>query len=185
MIWKSHPWKKSLERLAKDFRKRQLQRRWGEASLAKVEQNFFIAAFSIRKLSEGQKLSDEIEAMSLPIVSFKPTARNADLLNWHKLDMLYYLDAPKSARLGLRAFCNQAIHSFIFVPKCDPCLSGFYFSSDQSRHFSLYYLSVDALIETIERVATDDVLSVQIQRDPVTGELSVAQKSNKVPPRSN
>ena len=140
MIWESWPWKRELQRTASELRRRRTQQRWPEASLVKIERMVFIAAYSVRKLLEAHKLSDEAEEMKIHVTLFPPTGDTVDSLNWHRLDELYRLDTPRHEEVSLRDFCNYFIHSFLFVVDASDDFRGAYVTSDRSRRRGLFIL---------------------------------------------
>jgi hypothetical protein len=182
MIWESWPWKKELARRAESLRKRKTQKRWSAATSAAVEQDLFIAAFAIRKLLEAAKISDEVECVPVPAVFHNPAkGRVVDLMNWHKIDQLYDLASSAPASFTLREFCNQLIHSFVFMPCMGDAggLAGVFVTSDRVRRRRLFYFDLDAIIAVMDRVAKDDILAFVACRDARTGEMNVVKKSNR------
>jgi hypothetical protein len=179
LIWESWPWKRELERTAKEFSRRRTQRRWPEASLARVERNLFVAAYSIRKLLEAQKLSDQVTEMRISCSVFRPTGRTVDMLNWHRLEELYCLHSPEKKDVSLRDFCNCLIHSFVFVVDTRDGFTGAYVTSDDFRTKRLFYFDTETIVRVLESVADDDVVHSRMVRDPETGEAKYTRKSNR------
>src|SRR5262249_34944504 len=144
MIWESGPWKRDIARRVARLKRRQRQRRWLEASLASVEQDIFSLAYAVRKLIEAGKVSDEVEAEPLSALEYHPLGRTVDIMNWHKLDELYDLETHKDKRITLRDFCNQIIHSFIFLPSMGESggLDGFFVASDRTKDRRLPHFKV-------------------------------------------
>lgn len=180
MIWESWPWKKDLERRSAALNKRINQTRWLESSLANVEQDVFLSAYIIRKLLDAKKLSDEVESIALHAKYSIRTGRVPDIMNWHRFEEFYDLAHPTAVDVCLRDFCDQIIHSFVFmVAASSPGLEGFYVASDRERWLGLYYFDIKDAIRVLKRVARDGIASVHRERDQVTGEMKVVRKSNK------
>lgn len=181
MIWESWPWKKDLERRSVALSKRTNQRRWPEASLANVEQDVFLSAYIIRKLLDAKKLSDEVESIALHARRSIRTGQAPDIMNWHRLDEFYDLVHAAAVDICLRGFCDQIIHSFVFVVVASaPGLEGFYVASDRERSSGLFYFDIKEVIRILKRIVRDDIVSSECVRDQTTGEMKVVRKSNRI-----
>jgi len=112
MIWDSVPWKQEIERRASSLRRRKKQKRWGAASVAKLEQDVFYAAFAARKLIHSFKISDEVESITIVAEKYPPTKKVTDVMNWHQIDELYDLSKKELTDFALRA---NAIKSSIVL----------------------------------------------------------------------
>lgn len=186
MIWDSVPWKQEIERRASSLRRRKKQKRWGAASVAKLEQDVFYAAFAVRKLIQSFKVSDEVESLTIVAEKYPPTIKTADVMNWRQIDKLYDLSKKGTHRFCPEALCNQIIHSFAFIPCRDDqtdALSGFFVVSDHRKDEELYFLDIDEVIKMLEAVANDNIESSIGRRDPESGEMEVIAKSCRSDPR--
>lgn len=186
MIWDSEPWKQEIERRASSLRRRKKQKRWGAASVAKLEQDVSYAAFAVRKLIEAFKVSDEVESLSIVAEEYPPSSKVADVMNWHRIDELFDLSSKKRRTFCPKELCHQIIHSFVFVPRLDDekaGLTGFFVASDRKKTKSLFFLDIDEIIKMLEAVASDSIESSSGLRDPETGELKVETKSCRSDPR--
>lgn len=151
MIWESWPWKYHLWKDAAAL-ETAISRKVpspgtdrSEWALSKLERTLFTAAFSIRKLIDSQKLSDECLAYSIPGErSPAAGARRPDLMNWHHFDEHFDMGSPTSCRLRTRDLCNLLIHSFQFLFTCgeDGHVCGFLVSSDRYRAARLYRINL-------------------------------------------
>lgn len=112
MIWDSVPWKQEIKRRASSLRRRKKQKRWGAASIAKLEQEVFYAAFAVRKLIQSFKVSDEVESITIVAEKYPPTNKVTDVMNWHQIDELYDLSKKELTDFALRA---NAIKSSIVL----------------------------------------------------------------------
>jgi hypothetical protein len=186
MIWDSVPWKQEIERRASSLRGRKKQKRWGAASVAKLEQDVFYAAFAVRKLIEAFKVSDEVESLTIVAEKYPPTKKVVDVLNWHRIDELFDLSSKKRRTFCPKELCHQIIHSFVFVPRLDDdtgSLSGFFIVSDHRKDEELYFFGIDEIIRMLEAVANDSIESSFGRRDPESGEMKVIAKSRRSDPR--
>jgi len=156
----SFSWKLDLERAALDLERRKSQRRWSDASFAKVEKVLFTGAFGVRKLIESQKVSDEVEASTVSAKSFAFKARYVDRHNRDEIERLYDLSKGTSVTVGLEAFCNQLIHSFVLTPMLTPQsgMHGVFVASDRERVRRCLFFTVESLAAAFRRVAHDDLL---------------------------
>jgi len=174
------PWKQEIERRASSLRRRKKQKRWGAASIAKLEQDVFYAAFAVRKLIQSFKVSDEVESLTIVAEKYPPTKKVVDVLNWHRIDELFDLSSKKRRTFCPKELCHQIIHSFVFVPRLDDdtaSLSGFFIVSDHRKDEELYFFGIDEIIRMLEAVANDSIESSFGRRDPKSGEKKVTAKS--------
>ncbi|MBA4027049.1 MAG: hypothetical protein C0473_02290 [Cyanobacteria bacterium DS3.002] len=178
MIWDSVPWKKQLGRSFQKLTKWQTQTRWTESTSVSVEKEIFFALYAIRKLLDAQnKLSFECRDKSVSVTSYPATAKKADLMNWHKLDLLYDFGKPKRTQVSLRALCNSMVHSFVFMPCVEETgLIGIFFNTDRDKSERLYSISIDVLKTVFERVINDDVVHLVMLRNS-TGDFDVVHCS--------
>lgn len=183
MIWESAPWKREIVRVASALHQRKSQKRWNEASSAKLEKEIFYSAFAVRKLLEAKKISDEMETRSIKAFRFPPTDRPADIMNWHRLNELYDLTRPSPCQLSLKNFCNQFIHSFVFqavLNEEERGLAGLFVSSDHKKAENLYYFDIDQIIDFLDAVADDDILTLKMERKGIGQRMEVLVKSSKM-----
>jgi len=148
--------------------------------LAKVEADVFLAAYTVRKLIEAKKVSDETEAQKITAQAHPLIKGPVDHWNWHKIDELFDLQRSRVVQMNLLAFCNQVIHSYVFVPVMDEDgLEGFFVASDRERRSQLLYFKLLDVVGALEGVAADDILSNRTELDPAAGERVVVHKSNR------
>ena len=180
MIWDSWPWKKDLLQRAKRLERRRSQKRWLESSSFRTEQDVFFSAFGIRKLIEADKLSDEMESIAFSVASYRAKGKAVHLRNWDRIEELYDLDMPElEQRLSLKDFCDQIIHSFVFVLFFHETggLGGFLFASDRAKQKRIYLLEIGSLITALTRIGQDDVVSSRSIRDASGQWVSVEKLS--------
>lgn len=150
-----------------------------EASLAAVEQDVFLGAYAIRKLIESQKISDEVESMTLRAAAFAPRGKPVDVMNWFKLDRVYDLDRSAAVDVSLRDWCNQVVHSFVFVVDAELTgLTGFFIASDRAKDTRLLHFAIDVVVDAMQRVADDVIAHAHWQRDDA-GVARLVSKSNQ------
>jgi len=170
-----------LAKQAASLDRRTHQKRWPESSLAAVEQELFITGYIVRKLLDANKLSDEVESITLHAMCSMRRARIPDSMNWHHIDKFYDLSQPVPAGVGLRRFCDQLIHSFIFVVDASSSgLKGFYVASDRERSFRLLHFDIQEVVGVMQRVADDDVVESESTRDERSDQLRLLRKSKRI-----
>ncbi len=184
MIWESRYWKEDLERKVESLTKRKTQKRWLESSFAKVEQDIMISFYSIRKLMEARKITDELANSSLPVKIHDSKNDFITTLNWHKIDKHYDLENPTYSNRDIRHISNQIIHSFVFAFEFseEGTLTGFFFNSDKTKFSRLYYISLDDVLGLFTDVANDFPNVIHHYFDPDTGKEKMHVANHENPP---
>jgi len=157
VIWESMYWKDDLLRQAKALRKRISQRRWTERSLARLDQTIMLGFYSIRKLTEAQKLSDEVKNHQITLRAYPCKEKPVTLMNWHKVDKLYDFERESRVMLGLLSLCHLMIHSYVFIPsfKEQSQIEGVFVNSDRTRNKELYFIPLSTIIRLFSLVGSD------------------------------
>jgi len=162
VIWESAYWKEELFRNANRLKRRQIQRRWVERSHAGLEKDVMIGFYSIRKLIESHKISDELRDRPVPLRCYPWTGRDVTYMNWDKIDRNYDLESPVALQQSVAWIANQLIHSFVFMANCSQGggLESILFNSDYTRRKYLYEIGIDQLITLFEEVGANDPASI-------------------------
>lgn len=188
MIWNSVPWKNHLSKTAKQISRWQAQKRWTEASLFRVEKEVFFGFYAIRKLLESKtKISFEARDTQTSVRVYKAKAKSADLMNWHKLEEIYDFSEGTQKPISLNDLCNSIIHSYVFVAHVEQGLNSILFNTERERNSWLLELDAKRLQSIFERIANDDVNSIEKTMGE-DGEWKVVKasgtvnKSRKLPP---
>ncbi len=176
MIWESAYWKEELIRHAHRIRRHQGLKRWTERSGARLEKDVMIGFYSIRKLVEAHKVSDDIRDRRLCLESYPWKGSPVAFLSWHKIDQKYDLEHPVHVRRTLIWITNQIIHSFAFLPGFNTGgrLERIFFNSDRTRRLQVYSIPIDEIIALFQEVATNDPASMQCHFDEETGDYDVS-----------
>ncbi len=172
MIWESCHWKSDLLKQAASLRKRTVQKRWVDASFARLEQTIMLGFFSIRKLMQSAKLTDMAARQQIAVRSYPPTGKAVTLLNTHRLEQLYDLEEPSERAVSLPFLCNQVIHSYVFEFQFEEGAgpAAILVASDRQRSKELLEVSIEAIIEAFDRVGRDDVSVAKFTFDPKRGD---------------
>lgn len=175
MIYESRFWKNDLLKQAKSLRSRLTQKRWSETSLARLEQTVMLGFYSIRKLIEAKKLSDSVENQLIDtnLHSFK--GEEVTRFNRDRIDELYSFDTVQSVTKDLIFFCNQFIHSYVFVIAFNEnsCVDGIFVSSDRERNKALYFIEIRKIIALFEQVGNNYPSAVYMISDQKLGDYRI------------
>lgn len=179
MIWDSDHWREELSRNANRIRRRQTLKRWGKRSSTGLEKDLMVGFYSIRKLVEAHKVSDEIRDRRLSLQAFPWTGSPVTFLNWHKIDQKYDLEHPEAVTKTVYWITNQIVHSFAFMPCFDTAgrLDRFFFNSDRTRRSHLYSIPVDEVVALFEEVATHYPASMECHFNEGTGDYDVSVRA--------
>lgn len=180
MIDDSIPWKEDLLRIADVLERRTAQRRWTERTSFLVERDVMNAAYAVRKLTEARRISDELAAEPVVCGRHSLTGGPVDIWNRYEFYEHYDMERPETVSLSLGEFCNQIIHSWIWMLSAteppSALFDGIYVSSDRARKRHVYFLPADRLISTFRSVGLDDIVSMQMQRDR-NGDMQILKAS--------
>jgi hypothetical protein len=166
VINKSHYWKAPLLRSADWLEKLRVREDIVDKTLARVERELLIGFYAIRKLLDTFKISETTRKMMFEL-KWSPNLKQTDYLNAHRIDELFQLEWSLSETRDLEFVCHQFVHSFIFVPvqREQGELSGFYLSSDRSRHERLYFISLSQVLSAFRTVGRDYPTSLRLRRN--------------------
>ena len=175
MIWESAYWKEELFRHARRIRRRQTLKKWIERSTAGLEKDVMVGFYSIRKLVEAHKVSDEIRDRPLHLHGYPWTGSLVTFMNWDKIDKKYDLAHPVHVTKSVSWLTDQMIHSFAFLPSFDEegRLDTVLFNSDRTRRQHLFSISVEEIIALFEEVGANDPASMRCQFNKKTGDYDV------------
>jgi hypothetical protein len=167
MIYESGPWK---ERLLSDARKlagfMQPTRTPLRRSYA-IERSLFLAAFTMRKLWESNKLSRDWKERAIPCWRYKLMGDVPTILDRHDLAEFYDLKNRDRGKIEAPDLCNLLIHSFVFVLefRSDGGLAGMFVASDRSRHGHLLRISARDLGKLLEKTGVNYPKSMTFVRN--------------------
>ncbi|TRO18478.1 hypothetical protein EQ826_01205 [Ectopseudomonas mendocina] len=156
MIHESSYWKDDLLKLASRLERRLIQTRWGEKNLYTLEKEIFIGFYSIRKLIESKKVSDNVSRKKYSIREY-PYRGNPSSLITHFRDSEYDLGKSKITEISVSILCNQFIHSHHFLPFLPNSknLIGFFFCSDHKRTTGLYLITLFDVVDIYRSVGNN------------------------------
>ena len=168
MISDSIPWRVELLATAERLRKRKEQRRWTDRTGFLIERDVMIGAYSVRRLKESHKLSDELTSRTFPVMLHQRSDPIPDVHNSHRFWDLYDLTSSEKTVLPLTDICNQIIHSWIWgfaANEEGSGLGGIFVSSDHKRKKLLHFLPIESVIDLFRSAGEEDVYYTEMRRD--------------------
>ncbi len=178
MIYESSYWKEPLLDSAKLFADYKDYSELNEQSLVRIEKDIFVGFYSIRKLLDTIKVTDELKNKKYSLQWHKHRGTDVTFINNHKIDELYELGASNKENRDLWFIASRLIHSYIFTI-CESEKGGFsgvYFTSDSDKNKKLYYLSVDEIISIFTETGNNYVTEFTWKKDSETGVETMAAK---------
>lgn len=178
MIWESGPWRKQLIKDAEWLKNFSIRKKVpSEDSLFKFEQKIFLAAYSIRKLSEAKKIPDSVSTSTIGVslaARFDTTIHHH---NWHQIDRHFELSNIHHETRKIEFFCNQIIHSNIFIEGEDTKgAMGFWVASKKNQEKGLFFCLLLDWVALMNLIANSDVVETLYSIDPESGEQLITLK---------
>jgi len=175
MIDESCYWKTGLLKQADSLRSRRSQRRWPNASFARLEQTVMLGFYSIRKLIEASKLSNSTFEQEIRVTTYPCTGKTVTRMNTHKVDQLYDFASPTTTVRDVLFLCHQIVHSFVFMPAFTENgeLDSILFTSDRHRHHRLYSMTFEQIIQLFDQVGSDYPNKIRMVFNPDTQDYDV------------
>lgn len=166
MIWESGPWKDGLLRDADQLGRWAVRKSRIAQRDTLIEKKIFMAAYAIRKLFEANKVSAIIENGSVPCSTFRRLETTVTPWNWHRLDELFDIHAPKRISLSATALINQLIHSYIFMLNVDEAerVEGFYVTSGHAKKQKLFSVNMGDFCHLMRAVGENYPASMIIEK---------------------
>lgn len=145
--------------------------------LVEFEKDIMIAAYSIRKLLDSGKVSDDIENIKINTFVYK-AIRTVTRLNWHNLDENYEKNHYRTKKY-LRTICNTIIHSYCFIPGFDSRgkLKFLYFNSADKKDIEIYSISLNELSDVLIKVGSDYPNQIQQTYNPEIADYEFHSKT--------
>lgn len=186
VIQDSIPWKDELIKTASRLERKKTQKRWTDRSGFLVERDIMVGAYSVRRLIECWKVSHDLAASRISIVTYPLIESAPNFYNKYFYWELYDLDCPTKVTLSVQETCNQIIHSWMWSLSATEGneLDGIFVSSDRKRGSLLYFIHIDALIELFTSVGEENIAQKTWNLEMDRFDTIVAEKSpDDAPPR--
>jgi hypothetical protein len=157
VIWESGPWKDLLLTDATLLERWSAKARVTERRSMLIERKVFLAAYTIRKLYEAQKLSTNFRDRSFRCRTYPVISDRITHLNTHRLEKLYDFDRPDEDAIAARELIDLIVHSFVFGEflRDDMTVDGFLVTSDRIRYDRLWFVEMVAFISFMRQVGND------------------------------
>lgn len=168
MIHESAPWKNHLIRDAALVERWASKPRPSERRSFLIERKVFLAAYAMRKLDEGLKVSTDLLTTEMGVLRFPPTQAGFNLFNNHRFDEHFDLKAAQRVALPRRRVLNLLVHSLVFVEVLGDTetYDAFMVTSDHERDRGLIQIEVAAFLELMRLVGEDWPTSARWVREP-------------------
>jgi len=165
LIWESQYWKEPLLKSASYLRRVRFSERTTERTFVRIEKELFLGFYTIRKLLDTFKVSDSTKEMAF-ILTYHPSIRQVDYLNWHHIDDNCDLCIHKTETRDIRFLCNQFVHSYVFlISESDGRIDGFFLASDLDKQSKCYFIDIEQVIKAFRIVGKDYPSQTHMQRD--------------------
>ena len=176
MITESRYWKEPLLRGADIIEDLMAAEELSEEQFGRVEREFFIGFYSIRKLFEASaKVSRSTRDQKLDIIFFDRSGRNG-IVDWYNRSEFwehYDLETLKRERRDVLYIAHRITHSFIFMLADEEFGSGMYFTSDNDKEKRLNFITTHEVTRIFRIVGNDYPSDLKMWRDEETGEMKV------------
>jgi hypothetical protein len=147
---------------------RTVQKRWTERTSYLVERDLLVGAFSVRKLIDSHKVSQQTTRRKFKVLSARLTGEPADPWTAYQYWENYDIANQRNAQLPLRDLTNPLIHSLVLGLSATPVpphqLDGFIVASDYTVGTRIFFFPVDSVVEAFRSVADDDPLVWRMKR---------------------
>jgi hypothetical protein len=157
MIHESHHWKVALAKDADVIERWAAKQGVTERRSFLIERKVFISAYAMRKLDDATKLSSDLLADTISVLSFPPVREGYSEFNNHRFDEFFNIANPIPIDLRRRRLLDLLIHSLVFVEVLgeNETYSAFMVTSDHERTKGLIQVDLTAFIELMRLAAAD------------------------------
>jgi hypothetical protein len=179
VIHESSYWKEPLLVAADFLEELQLSYEESEDELAKAEREILIGFYTIRKLLDTFKVSEETKRLKFDIKSFQPIQeKQVDYFNRWEVEDVFNLDRTLSETRDILYLCNQFVHSYVLVFEINRLgqIDGVFVSSDRAKTRRLYCIDRQEIVGLFRRVGEDYPSAQAYCRDDETGQWKVVDK---------
>jgi hypothetical protein len=168
MIHESAPWKSHLLRDAALIERWAAMPKQSERRSFLIERKVFLAAYAMRKLDEGLKVSTDLLSANMKLLRFPPSEPGFNLFNNHRFDEHFDLGSPQQVLLPRRRVLNLLIHSLVLVEVLGGAetYDAFMVTSDLERDRGLLQVEIAAFVELMRLVGNDWPTSARWVREP-------------------
>lgn len=209
MIHESYYWRNELIKISGKIQKKiKVQKSWSNSKYAKLEKNLMIGFYIIRKLMEGNKLTNKLGSSNFQLKEYKSSKLNITLLNNHRFYENYDLQNHKIVKRDLKFLINQFVHSYTFVPIIDIVnedilkilkdenlsedeqndiynnsekeLIGILINTDSNKNTSLFEIGIKSIIDIFTKVGECNVTRIEMTFNPKKGDYDTFQFDEEI-----
>jgi hypothetical protein len=155
-----------------------------ERDAISLERFVFVSAYEMRKLADGDHLTQEVTESKWPVQEFSCT-RTPPHAHWlviwegedrrhrQQLEVYYDLESPRRAKLDFELICHLLIHHYAFEARHieDEDRVAFYFNSVNRKARALYSIDLAVYMRMVQEVSWDEVRVVDHDRSRVGDEV--------------
>lgn len=166
-------WKDKLKQDSRTLKKRFNQKRWSFRSFVLFERELILTFFSIRRLIESGKVTDQIAHKKYKCKTYPNFGMVVDEISKYDLEENFDFEAEEEKYLSLKFLTNQFIHAYVIYPDFSDNgeVLGVLLCSDWEKHNSLIQVKTEDAISILEDLINDEVHYIRAERDLKTGEL--------------
>jgi hypothetical protein len=139
--------------------------------------------YSIRKLLEADKLSDDVANQNLRITAYPWMGKTVTRVNRGQYWELYDLEHGRPVMRSLMFLCHQVVHSYVFVVSFDErgCFEGILVTSQRERHRQLCLVRSLQIIDLYEQIGNDSISEMTLTFDESLQDYRVHSKRKTTP----
>ncbi len=166
MIVDSTYWKNDINTYINKLSKINTKKITGK-TFFELEKYFFHTSYSIRKLHQSGKISDNLFKKNIVINYFQPL-KHINKRNWWDIEGMYDFSNPKKCSIQLKYLLEQIIHSYTFTPVLSEDVKKvefILFHSDKERNKKTYQIRIDEYIEILKEVSNNYPSTYQMEYD--------------------
>jgi hypothetical protein len=180
MIYESGPWRDRLLRAAKKLAGLMGPTKFPQRRGFAIERVLFLSAFTMRKLWESNKLSQDWKERTIPCRRYNLIGEVPTVLDRHDIDEFYDLKNGARGIIEASDLCNLLIHSFVVVTQFRKHggLAGLYVASDRSRHGQLLWIGARDLYQLLQVTGHDVPASITLIAN-AKGQFDVVMGKNR------
>lgn len=148
-----------------------------EQIFSTIEIKLFTIAYSLRKLIDTRKVSDNLSDIQLKVFAYPKNSKILTVMNNHRFEEQYEFENKIEKKLKIRNIYNQIIHSYTFQ------LVGYrnkifylFFNSDHQKNKYLFKLKIKDFLKVVEKFANNYPSSISMTYCEDLGDYKVSCK---------
>ena len=154
----SFPWKDELVKIAERLEAKTKQKRWTDRTGYRIERDFLVGAYAMRKLIDSHEVSYELRGRQFPVRRYALTGNPPDPLSPDDIADSYDFENGLRRALSVVDLCDEIVRSFTFTFCCGETtdlFDGVYVSSDRDQNEYVYLVLASDFIALCGDISTD------------------------------